>query len=80
MEALACGTPVIAFCSGALPKIVEHGKTRFLVNSMSEMADAISEVERMRPEDCLEAARSRSALNRMTGDYLSLYKTLVNTS
>src|SRR5262249_25501474 len=38
MEALACGTPVIAFPSGALAEIVEHGRTGFLVKNETEMA------------------------------------------
>src|SRR5207249_5576489 len=41
MEALAAGTPVIAFPSGALPEIVEHGRTGYLVSDVKEMAQAI---------------------------------------
>ena len=44
MEALACGTPVIAYRSGALPDIVEHGVTGFLVDNVEQMAAAIRNV------------------------------------
>jgi glycosyltransferase involved in cell wall biosynthesis len=56
MEALACGTPVITFPSGALSEIVEHGRTGFLVNSPEEMADAIQCVDRLDPAVCRQTA------------------------
>ena len=46
MEALASGTPVIAFPSGALPEIVEHGRTGFLVDGPREMARAMRHIHR----------------------------------
>ncbi|MBV9873101.1 MAG: glycosyltransferase [Verrucomicrobia bacterium] len=77
MEALACGTPVIAMRSGALPEIVEEGKTGFLVKSTDEMADAISKAKRLSAQDCLNAARHRFSLEKMTDRYLKLYHQLV---
>jgi glycosyltransferase involved in cell wall biosynthesis len=74
MEALACGTPVIAFRSGALQEIVEHGKTGFLVNSVDEMAEAIKRTAEISPDDCRMAARKRFSLSRMTAQYLALYQ------
>ena len=76
MEALACGTPVVALSSGALPEIIEDGKTGFLVESTEQMADAISEVHRLNPQDCLDAARERFAADRMVQDYVKLYQKL----
>ncbi len=76
MEALACGTPVIAFANGALPEIVEHGITGFLVGSTAEMARAIRRAHQIRPEDCRRAARERFSLQRMTRTYLGLYRQL----
>jgi glycosyltransferase involved in cell wall biosynthesis len=78
MEALACGTPVIAMSCGALPEIVEEGKTGFLVRSTTEMAEAISRVQRLSPQDCLTAARERFSLRRMTGEYLQVYHKLAH--
>ncbi len=77
MEALACGTPVIAYPAGALAEIVEHGRTGFLVNSPREMADAIHEVHRIDPEICRATARVRFSEDRMTRQYLELYESLV---
>jgi glycosyltransferase involved in cell wall biosynthesis len=41
MEALASGTPVSAFRSGALPEVVEHGRTGFIVDGKEEMTEAV---------------------------------------
>ncbi len=76
MEALACGTPVIAFSSGALPEIVEHGRTGLLVNDAHQMAQAIREVHRIDPEACRRAARTRFCADRMLRDYLERYEML----
>jgi glycosyltransferase involved in cell wall biosynthesis len=76
MEALACGTPVIAFRSGALPEIVEHGRTGFLVNDVHEMAAAIRRAGEIDPEVCRRAARQRFSADRMIGQYLNRYEML----
>src|SRR6185437_14148299 len=75
-EAFACGTPVIAFRSGALAEIVEDGRTGFLVNDENEMADAIKEVGQLDIQACFEVARTRFSVERMAERYLDLYKLL----
>lgn len=77
MEALAVGTPVIAYRSGALTEIVEDGVTGFLVNDVREMADAIRRVHLIHPEDCRAAAEKRFSRDRMVHDYFDLYAALV---
>ena len=76
MEAAASGTPVIAFPSGALAEIVEHGRTGFLVNGVAEMADSIVRAEEIEAEECRRVARTRFSLERMTAQYLALYQRL----
>jgi glycosyltransferase involved in cell wall biosynthesis len=76
MEALACGTPVIAYPAGALSQIVEHGRTGFLVHSPEEMADAIGEAEHIEAAACRAVARERFSEERMTRQYLDLYERL----
>jgi glycosyltransferase involved in cell wall biosynthesis len=80
MEALASGTPVIAFPSGALPEIIEHGRTGFVVDGPREMARAIREVHRIDPEACRSAARKYFSAERMIGEYLTLYNQLATQS
>lgn len=76
MEALASGTPVIAFPNGALADVVEHGRTGFLVRDVGEMAEAIGMADRIDPEACREAARRRFPAERMVNRYLALYHEL----
>jgi glycosyltransferase involved in cell wall biosynthesis len=76
MEALAAGTPVIASRAGALPEIVEDGKTGFVVDDVAGMAAAIHEVHRIAPDVCRAAARERFSGSRMLEDYLRLYRQL----
>jgi glycosyltransferase involved in cell wall biosynthesis len=76
MEALACGTPVIAFSAGALPEIVAHGRTGLLVDGVAEMAAAIREVDAIDRAECRRAAAERFSASRMTDSYLALYQRL----
>lgn len=78
MEALASGTPVIAYATGALTEIVQHGQTGFLVRSESEMADAISRAPEIDRDVCRETARKRFGAERMIEEYLQLYRDLCN--
>ncbi len=78
MEALACGTPVVAYPSGALAGIVEHGRTGFLVRSAAEMARAMCQVDAIRPELCRQAARDRFSQAGMIAAYLDRYRQLAN--
>ncbi len=76
MEALACGTPVIAFRAGALPEVVEHGVTGFLVDDARQMAAAIDRLDELDPAECRLAAERRFSAALMTDRYLALYARL----
>lgn len=77
MEALAAGTPVIAYRSGALPEIVEDGVTGFLVGSREEMAKALRRVRSIDPDACKATAARRFSKERMVAQYFSLYREMV---
>jgi glycosyltransferase involved in cell wall biosynthesis len=79
MEALAAGTPVIAFRSGALPEIVEDGVTGFLVNSREDMAEVIHRAHTIPPENCRSAAAERFAKERMVQQYFHLYDEMMRS-
>ncbi len=74
MEALACGTPVIAFPSGALADIIEPGQTGYLVHNTKEMAEAIARTGELSAETCRASAARRFGLERMIDGYLHLYR------
>jgi glycosyltransferase involved in cell wall biosynthesis len=77
MEALACGTPVIAFGSGALPDVVEHGRTGFIVSDVGEMSRALHKIDAIEPDTCRRAARARFSAAAMEARYLALYERLI---
>lgn len=76
MEAIACGTPVVAFPMGALRDIVEPDVTGFLVTDVREMAEAIDAAGRLDREVCRAAARRRFSQEGMVARYLALYERL----
>jgi CelD/BcsL family acetyltransferase involved in cellulose biosynthesis/glycosyltransferase involved in cell wall biosynthesis len=76
MEALASGTPVIAFPSGALADIVQHGLTGFLVNNVQEMAEAIGRVSSIGPQACRRSAEERFSMDKMLAKYMDVYEQL----
>ena len=77
MEAIGSGTPVIAFRSGALPEVIDHGVTGFLVDSQDEMADAVRRSDDISPATCRDVANQRFDAARMVNDYLRLYESLL---
>jgi glycosyltransferase involved in cell wall biosynthesis len=78
MEAIASGTPVVAFRSGALPEVVEHGMTGYIVDSEDEMAEAATRVDAISAARCREVAASRFDAQRMVREYLALYERAQN--
>ena len=73
MEAMACGTPVVAFARGALPQVVVDGKTGFLVNDFDEMVSAVRRVDAINRRECRAWVESRFSASRMADDYQRMY-------
>jgi glycosyltransferase involved in cell wall biosynthesis len=78
MEAASCGTPVVALRSGALPEVVEHERTGFIVDSADEMVRAIGQIDSIDPATCRAEAERRFDAERMIREYLELYENLMN--
>jgi glycosyltransferase involved in cell wall biosynthesis len=74
LEAMAAGTPVIAYAQGALPEIVQHGRTGFLVRDVDGMAQAIRRAGEIDPEECRRAVRERYSIERMVSRYFEVYR------
>ena len=77
MEALACGTPVIAFANGALPEVVDDGVTGFIVSDVDEMSEALQKIDAINPETCRQTARARFSNTVMEARYLAAYERLI---
>lgn len=75
-EALAAGTPVIAFARGALPETIQNGRTGFLVSDVEEMAHSILDATAIEPRICRAEARRLFPLSTMIDRYLQVYREL----
>jgi glycosyltransferase involved in cell wall biosynthesis len=76
IEAMACGTPVIAFPCGSVPEIVDHGTSGFIVDTVDAAVAAvgrIAELDRARVRQCFDR---RFSAERMARDYVALYRRL----
>lgn len=73
IEALACGTPVIAFRRGSVPEIIDEGRTGFIVDSVDDAVDAIGKVAQLNRGDCRKAVEQRFSSERMANDYVAEY-------
>jgi glycosyltransferase involved in cell wall biosynthesis len=78
-EAIACGTPVVAFANGALPETVEHGRTGFIVEGIEAMAAAITDAAALDQDLCRAVARERFSGTRMIERYMEVYRTLARS-
>lgn len=76
LEAMACGTPVIALNDGAISEVVIHNKTGFICNNVQEMIDAVNNVHLIKPEDCRARAEQLSR-KVMAENYLKLYERVI---
>jgi glycosyltransferase involved in cell wall biosynthesis len=74
VEALACGTPVIAFNRGSMPELIDHGVTGFLVDSHEAAVDAIGRIGEIDRSACRKAVLERFAIDSMADRYVDLYR------
>lgn len=78
IEAMACGTPVIGFGLGAIPEIIKHGETGFIVNKISEMVDAVKHVGTIDRAACRAHALTHFSAKNMADGYEALYKKVIS--
>ena len=77
IEAMACGTPVIARRRGAVPEVMEEGHTGFIVRNLEEAVEAVRRVPELNRKRCREFFEKRFTATRMAHDYLRVYERLI---
>ena len=78
IEALACGTPVIAWRNGSVPEIIDHGITGFVVNSVDEATACVGRISAIERVQCRRAFEERFDSRRMALDYVTVYRRLID--
>lgn len=77
VEAMACGTPVIAFDRGSMPELIEDGVTGFLVRTVDEAVEAIGRIGEIDRAACRARVAERFTVERMADRYLALYRRIL---
>jgi glycosyltransferase involved in cell wall biosynthesis len=78
IEAMACGCPVVAFARGAIPEIIVHGRTGFVVDDVSAMAEAVANIHAISRYYCRTYALENFNAEKMVGAYESLYTSAIS--
>ena len=74
VEAMACGTPVIAINRGSMPEIIRDRETGFLVRDIGEMAARVPQAGDLDRRSCRQWVESRFHMDRMVSDYIQVYE------
>lgn len=80
VEAMACGTPVIAFARGAAPELIVDGETGFLVKDVDSMLEALGKIDTIEPYRCRQHVEANFDVPVMVEGYLRLYREIVGAA
>lgn len=79
IEAMATGTPVIAFPEGSVPEVVTDGVTGFTVRTVDEMVEAVGRIDAIKAEDCREHVQSLFSVSKCTDGYEQVYEKVLES-
>ena len=77
LEAMACGTPVVAYKRGSVPEVIKDGQTGFVVETYEEFLAAVKKVDQISPDACRQHVEENFSVQRMTDRYLEVYRTII---
>jgi glycosyltransferase involved in cell wall biosynthesis len=77
IEALACGTPVIAWRRGSVPEVIDDGVTGYITESIDDAVDAVTKINRLSRFRCRQAFEERFDADRMAADYVEVYRRVI---
>jgi glycosyltransferase involved in cell wall biosynthesis len=80
VEAMACGTPVIATRRGSMPEIIREGVNGRLVDSVEQAIAAVEQLEPTKPSDVRASVAARFNVGRMVDDYIDVYERILDGS
>ena len=78
IESMACGTPVIATRWGAVPEVIEHGRSGIVVDDYREMAGALAATDELEPLECRRWVEEHFSAARMVEDYVEAYEAVLS--
>ena len=77
IEAMACGTPVIAYRTGSVPEVITDGVNGFIVDDLDGSVDAVQRLGELDRHAVRQAFEDRFTVDRMARDYVALFEHLV---
>ena len=77
IEALACGTPILAYRRGSVPEIIDEGQTGFICETVDQMVKAVSGISTLNRKQCRSVFEKRFTVERMVQEYLGAYENLI---
>jgi glycosyltransferase involved in cell wall biosynthesis len=77
IEALACGTPVIAWRRGSVPEVIDDGVKCYITESVEDAVDAVATIDRLSRSGCRRAFEERFDADRMAADYVDVYRRVI---
>lgn len=80
IEALACGTPVIARPCGSVPEIIDHGITGFCAESLDELVAAVENIDHISRKQCRQSFEQRFTSQTMVDKYEQIYRSIIESS
>lgn len=78
IEAMACGTPVVAFRRGSVPEVIDDGVTGFIVDTVDEALEAVKKVDSLDRERIRDVFEKRFSAERMAHDYVAAYQEVID--
>lgn len=77
VEAMACGTPVLAFNKGSMPEIIQNGVNGFIVSDIEEMSERLKDILKISREGCRKTVEAKFTQEKMVKKYIEVYKEIV---
>lgn len=77
VEAMACGTPVVAFNKGSMPELITSGVNGFIVENVNEAVKSLGQIPKIDRQYCRDTVEKRFSVERMVDDYIEVYQQII---